>query len=166
MPARPEPSANVSALIRATSMPQASAIFGFRMIARTWVPNGVRYMISQEAAVSTAVTTDDEGAIAVDLRAPQHERSLQHGGNADILQPGPQSRDMDAEERQAQFKPHGLLDQDRDTQVARRVSSRRPYRRRTMTRSMARPDQRGHDEGQRNGREDFAPSQMPVSTVT
>src|ERR1700730_12440763 len=56
-PARPEPSANVSALIRATSMPQAAAILGLRMIARTWVPNGVRYMISHETAVSTAVTT-------------------------------------------------------------------------------------------------------------
>ena len=78
-PARPEPNANVSALTRATSMPQAAAILGLRMIARTCVPNGVRYMISQVTAVSTAVTTNDEGAIAVDLGAPQHERSLQDG---------------------------------------------------------------------------------------
>jgi len=56
-PARPEPNANVSALMRATSMPQAAAIFGLRMIARTCVPIGVRYMINQVRAVSTAVTT-------------------------------------------------------------------------------------------------------------
>ena len=41
-PASPDPNANVSALIRVTSMPQAAAIFGLRMMARTCVPIVVR----------------------------------------------------------------------------------------------------------------------------
>ncbi|MNY67203.1 hypothetical protein D3C86_2047460 [compost metagenome] len=41
-PARPEPKAKVRALMRFTSMPQAAAIFGLRMMARTCMPAVVR----------------------------------------------------------------------------------------------------------------------------
>ena len=41
---------------RSTSMPQAAAIFGLRMMARTCVPIDVRYMMNQVISVSTAVT--------------------------------------------------------------------------------------------------------------
>ena len=72
-PASPEPKAKVSALTRATSMPQAAAIFGLRMIARTWMPIDVRYMISQVTRGKHRGHDDDEGAIAVDLRTAEHE---------------------------------------------------------------------------------------------
>lgn len=55
MPARPAPNAKVQAFTRCTSMPQAAAMRGLRMMARTCMPMLVRYSRNQVASVSTRV---------------------------------------------------------------------------------------------------------------
>ncbi len=64
---------------------------------------------------------------------------------------------MDAEERQAQFKPHRLLDQDRDApgrQQRVEQAAVQPTHDDPLDRE---PDQRRYDKGQGDGGEDIQP---------
>ena len=95
-------------------MPQAAAIFGLRMMARTWVPIGKRYMMNQVRAVRSNAMTMMMAAVDVHIDPENGRRSpSSRPAPSTFLKPRAEALDVAAEKGGAEFEPHGLLKQDR-----------------------------------------------------
>ena len=72
---------------------------------------------------------------------------------------------MDAEEGQAEFEPHRLLEQDGDAPGRQQGVEQTAVETAHDDALDHEPDQGRHDEGDRNREKMLRPSQMPASTV-
>ena len=97
---------------------------------------------------------NDHGAIDVDVGAGDRHRTGHPVGDVHLLEARAEPLDMPAEERSAEFEAHRLLKENRDApgreqrveETAIQVADDQALDRQ--------PDQRGHHEGDRNGRQE------------